>query len=257
MQNHDKQEGRARFIWLHGVLGWGLTSGLIWITLISVFGRSKTAFPPYYWLIALIIFPACGYFWGAYIWRRRRTLSAESSPVDPVAVSSLAPPKTAVNKVSEEDTLRVNMQPAIRIAWVGLVFFGCLAILCLFTGQIVLFPIFVVFVSLCLALRLTSGKVEMNSNRVTLYIPTGRHEILWDEVRHIETDQHWGSIVFCGASSKRVSVLGPGWWSGKDKGQMITLLRSEMNRRSIPVKVTVKALFRLSKNSRTERRCPL
>jgi hypothetical protein len=144
-------------------------------------------------------------------------------------------------------TFRVDMQPAVRLAWFGLILFCSFGVLCLFTGQLALSPIFLVFAALSVLLRLVSGSVEMSLSKITLRIPTGRYEMLWNEISKIETDRQRGSLVFYGPN-KKLAITGPGWWSGEHKEQMIALLDSEIKKRSIPVKQTQKALFMLSRN---------
>lgn len=60
-------QGRTRFILTRGVLGWGLTTGVLWSILMTfaMEGWSLWATLP----LALIVFPIGGYFWGAFMWR--------------------------------------------------------------------------------------------------------------------------------------------------------------------------------------------
>lgn len=56
---------RARFCWIYGVLGWGVSSALLFAFLLS--RRSDSGFLT--WLaISLGLFPAAGYLWGRVMW---------------------------------------------------------------------------------------------------------------------------------------------------------------------------------------------
>jgi hypothetical protein len=57
--------GETRFVWLVGVLGWGLlTATLVSGLMIGFRDRSMTIIP-----FAFVVFPIWGYFWGVRFWR--------------------------------------------------------------------------------------------------------------------------------------------------------------------------------------------
>ena len=96
---------------------------------------------------------------------------------------------------------------------------------------------------------LMTGSVEMDAQHVAYRTPVGTYRIKWDEVSRIETDAQGGNIVFWGAD-KRLNVVGPGYWSGKDKLEMLMFLTRQIEEYGIEVVETQKAMFRLSKNTK-------
>ena len=59
--------GRRRYIWLHGVVGWGVSVAFAW-SLVMAWKEGWDQLPillP----IALVLFPFGGYFFGAIMWR--------------------------------------------------------------------------------------------------------------------------------------------------------------------------------------------
>ena len=89
----------------------------------------------------------------------------------------------------------------------------------------------------------------MNSQAITYSTPWARYHIRWDEVERIEIDAQGGAIVFVG-KDKRLAAVGPGYWSGKDKPEMLMLIQSKTEEHKIEVQQTQKAVFRLSKNTK-------
>lgn len=59
-----KQGGIWRFVFLHGVLGWGLTCGIIGVIL-ELVSRKAEAIP---WYLILGLFLAGGFLWGLATW---------------------------------------------------------------------------------------------------------------------------------------------------------------------------------------------
>lgn len=71
-QKHQKRwerirrKGRRHFIWIRGVLVWGIIVAVFWSFWMSLMlgkpFRDNLA-------LALIVFPIAGYFWGIWTWR--------------------------------------------------------------------------------------------------------------------------------------------------------------------------------------------
>ena len=62
-----RKMGRERFIWLHGVLIWGISTAILWSIFMMVSQGFNTL--PLNLAIALILFPIGGYFWGILMWK--------------------------------------------------------------------------------------------------------------------------------------------------------------------------------------------
>lgn len=86
-----RQMGRTRFVWLIGVLGWGLISGLCFPLVIAVVGSAYPVVPgweryPVNLAMSLLLFPIGGYFFGVCTWwvtereYQRATRVDEDSP---------------------------------------------------------------------------------------------------------------------------------------------------------------------------------
>jgi hypothetical protein len=76
-----KQPSRAEFVFRHGVLGWGLGTGILWAVFMA---RSSGAPLEQYLVPALIGFPAGGAVLGLLLWRfspQRTALAREAQPV--------------------------------------------------------------------------------------------------------------------------------------------------------------------------------
>lgn len=69
-----RKGGKKSFIWMQGVLGFGVVMALCMAVVISVLNMllEETSFNPYFLIrqlvINLLIFPVIGYAWGAWTW---------------------------------------------------------------------------------------------------------------------------------------------------------------------------------------------
>ena len=68
----SRRRRRSRFIWIRGVLGWGLPVGLVWSLTMAwlmpfdgTFGRALGIY-----LLLLPVWLLAGYCWGAVMWKR-------------------------------------------------------------------------------------------------------------------------------------------------------------------------------------------
>ena len=60
-----RARGEKRFVWVNGVLGWGLVTAALFSIVMVMFRDSSIAMVP----IAFLVFPVGGYFWGKIVWR--------------------------------------------------------------------------------------------------------------------------------------------------------------------------------------------
>ena len=109
--------------------------------------------------------------------------------------------------------------------------------------------IFLLFAALGVYLILGSGSMHLDADFITYHLPLRSYQIKWNEVRYIEIDAGGGNMVFAG-DGKRLAVVGPAFWSGKDKIYLHKYMNEQMDKYGIDVRVTAKAMFRLSKNTR-------
>ena len=94
-----------------------------------------------------------------------------------------------------------------------------------------------------------AGSMEMNRDFVTYITPISRRRIGWDEVTEVETDWAEVTLAFIGPK-KRLKVIGPRIWSGKDKERMLRLFSAQVENRGIDVKRRYTAIWRLNKNTK-------
>ncbi len=61
-----RRMGRGRYVWLVGVIIWGLPTGVLWSLLMGM--REGWEQFPIFLILGLIGFPLCGYFFGTWTW---------------------------------------------------------------------------------------------------------------------------------------------------------------------------------------------
>ena len=66
------EERKRRFVWRQGVLGWGVTTALLWTALMCLMRAADEGLTLRLALVhltaALVLFPVGGYFWGLWTW---------------------------------------------------------------------------------------------------------------------------------------------------------------------------------------------
>jgi hypothetical protein len=113
--------------------------------------------------------------------------------------------------------------------------------------------LFLLIAALQTYLILATGSIEMDRDSVTYITSIGRRRIGWDEVTKVETDWNKGSLIFIGPN-KRLRVIGPTFWSGKDKERMLRLFSAQVENRGIDVKQRRTSIWRLNKNTKVKSR---
>ena len=109
--------------------------------------------------------------------------------------------------------------------------------------------IFLVFVGLGVFLVLFSGTLEMTSEIIIFHTYLKRYQMRWDEVTHLELDRVGSNIVFWG-ENKRLVGMGPYYWQGADRKDMLLLVATQIDKLGLTVQQSEKAMFRRSKNTR-------
>jgi hypothetical protein len=138
------------------------------------------------------------------------------------------------------------------IAGLTVVFFTLCSALSWWAGQGGVAPWFLIFVALGALLLVKAGSVEMNQEFISHKNLWARHLLKWEDVDRIEMDAQGGAMVFLGGE-KRLALLGPAYWSGRDKTELLALLACMIEEKKIAVRQTRSALFKLSKNVRARR----
>lgn len=63
-----RRMGRTRYVWLYGVLRWGLTVGVVWAVVMAAFQGWERL--PILLALAVVGFPMGGYLFGVVTWRQ-------------------------------------------------------------------------------------------------------------------------------------------------------------------------------------------
>ena len=116
-------------------------------------------------------------------------------------------------------------------------------------GQGNVSPWFLVFGAIGVYLLLDTGSIEMDAKTIKYRTPLAQYQIEWDEVTQIQVDRGGGNMVFFG-KDKRLATIGPTFWSGKDKLEMLILADEQIKKHGVETQVTNKAMFRLSKGTK-------
>ncbi len=146
-----------------------------------------------------------------------------SSPLQPFPkwaepASALAAeiPDGAAQSLNPGRPLRVRHWPIQAIGWGGLIFFGFIAVVCLFNNGGWATLVFIGFAALSTFLIVGYGTTEMDGEKVSHKNMLGRYQILWSEIRQIEYDAGGSNLVLQG-DQKELVVSGPYLWFGRDK----------------------------------------
>ena len=135
------------------------------------------------------------------------------------------------------------------VGWISILFFLFGTIGAWRAGAYKPALIFLVFVGLGVFLLLYSGTLEMNSELIVFHTYLKRFQIRWDEVTRIELDRMGSTMVF-GGENKRLVGMGPYYWQGADRTDMMLLVATQIDKLGITVQQSEKAMFRRSKNTR-------
>jgi hypothetical protein len=62
-----RRQGFQRFVWVRGLLGWGIPMGVLWWGAMTLF--APTPNPGQMLVLSLVIFPIGGLLWALWLWR--------------------------------------------------------------------------------------------------------------------------------------------------------------------------------------------
>ncbi len=139
------------------------------------------------------------------------------------------------------------------IGWSGVAFFIYGVIHAFRENNLALALVQLCLVGLNLALLVNWGITEISSECVYRFTMIGRWSISWDEVRAIEIDLFDSVIVLVG-NDRRLAVPGPGVWNGYGRKEAMALLLAQAERRQIPLRRSMLALFKGSRNTRISKK---
>ena len=135
------------------------------------------------------------------------------------------------------------------IAWVCIALFSFCAVMSWRAGEGKVTALFLIFVAVGIFILVFAGSMQMNQEFVFYKCLLANYSMKWNEVEKIEIDAQGGAIVFIG-KNKQLAALGPSYWSGSDKREMLALLASKIKSNAIQVEQSPKALFKMSKNTK-------
>jgi hypothetical protein len=158
--------------------------------------------------------------------------------------------ETVIREAADK-SLRVGGMAFFKgLGWVIALLFLCLAAWFWLSGIGAVSLVFLLLAALQTHLVLVAaGSMEMNKDFVTYITPISRRRIGWDEVTEVETDWTEAALVFIGPN-KRLKVVGPRLWSGKDKERMLRLFSAQVENRGIDVKRRYTAIWHPNKNTK-------
>jgi hypothetical protein len=135
------------------------------------------------------------------------------------------------------------------VGWSGVSFFLFGVIEALKENNMLLAVIQLGLVSVSLAVLAGWGITEIGPQQVRRYTVFGRWSIAWDEVRWIEIDL-FDTVVVLGGDNRRLVIPGPSAWSPFGKKEAMAILLAQAERRCIPLRRSLLAMFRVSRNTR-------
>jgi len=148
--------------------------------------------------------------------------------------------------------LIIKHTPVKVVGWLGVAFSTFCTAGALSAGARGSALVFIAFAALGVFTILTSGSMQVDSHSIRYYLPLRSYQIKWNEIRSMEIDRQGYNMVFVG-DNKRLAIIGPGYWSRRNKLETLNLIGTQIDKYGIQILPTQKALFRLSRNTRIER----
>lgn len=139
------------------------------------------------------------------------------------------------------------------IGWTGVSFFGYGVIQAIQQSDLLIALVQLAPLGVCLSFLVGWGITEVGPEQVCRYTMSGRWAIAWEDVRWIEMDLLDAVIVLCG-DDRRLVIPGPLVWNYFGKKEAMALLLAQAEHRCIPLRRSVLALFKLSRNTRRRKK---
>ena len=153
------------------------------------------------------------------------------------------------NAHPSDRSLQVSHWLTKLIGAIGFIAFGFFAFITFAPSKILTTLVLLLFALWGVYLFIAYGSTKMDAQKITHTSWLGKFEIQWDEVEAIKADSLGNNIVFAG-KNKQLVIPGFSMWSGRDKGEMISLYRSALESRALQVHDIMLAAFAISKNTK-------
>jgi hypothetical protein len=137
------------------------------------------------------------------------------------------------------------------VGWGSLLFFISTSISLWSAGNPEMVLVFVPLILLSIVTIANWGITEFDSEGVRRRTLTGTWHIRWDELEQVEIDPLETSLVLEG-QSKRLMVSGPSMWIQSGRKDALSLLQAQCEHRRIPIRHSLVAMFKYSRNSRVK-----
>ena len=156
--------------------------------------------------------------------------------------------------MSSADTtgvLIVKHTPCKVVGWLGVAFFLFCGVAASRAGDGGASLLAFVLLLPGVYLGLSSGSMQVDSDSVRYHLPLRSYQIKWNEVQYMEIDITGSNMVLVG-ENKRLAMIGPYLWSNKNKRRMLGFMADQVDKYGIQIRVTQKAMFRFSKNTKAD-----
>ena len=144
---------------------------------------------------------------------------------------------------------RIGHWPVQLIGYGCACFVGVLAYSALISQQFTVAFFALPWLLLSLYLGLRTGHTTITDALILHECPLGHYRIAWDDLTEIEYDRQGNCWIFHGRD-QRLVIPGRIFWTGSQKYQAQQLVDGQIERRSIPVRESISAPYKISHNTR-------
>jgi hypothetical protein len=151
--------------------------------------------------------------------------------------------------IERKEELSVTHTPYKIVGWMCITFFAFGSFMAARAGAFGVALFFLLFVGLGIYIVLGAGSMKVNAKEICYGLPLASYKIEWREIKYVEADKQFSSLVFVG-ENKRLAVNGVTSWTRKKGQKMMEFLLEQMRQNSIEFKQTEWAMIRTSKNTK-------